>query len=66
MQLLNFSVLPHSTVSSTGEVCLVTPDVKKGRKHDHEPTIERWEDILRKEKVTNVCVAVLHYLLIKY
>ncbi|XP_022830813.1 ribosomal L1 domain-containing protein 1-like [Spodoptera litura] len=47
-------VLPHSTVASTGEVCLVTPDIKKGRKHDHEPTIDRWEEILRKEGVTGV------------
>ncbi|KAJ8730139.1 hypothetical protein PYW07_017177 [Mythimna separata] len=47
-------LLPHSTVASTGEVCLVTPDIKKGRKHDHEPTIDRWEEILRKEGVTGV------------
>ncbi|KAF9424025.1 hypothetical protein HW555_000734 [Spodoptera exigua] len=47
-------VLPHSTVASTGEVCLVTPDIKKGRKHDHEPTIDRWEEILRKEGITGV------------
>lgn len=59
MQPSNFSVLPHSTVASTGEVCLVTPDVKKGRKHDHEPTIERWEDILRKAQVTGVSMAIL-------
>lgn len=46
--------LPHSTISSTGEVCLITPDVKKGRKHDHEPTIDRWEEILRKAGVTEI------------
>nr|XP_021189928.2 ribosomal L1 domain-containing protein 1 [Helicoverpa armigera] len=47
-------LLPHSTIASTGEVCLITPDIKKGRKHDHEPTIDRWEEILRKEGVTGV------------
>ncbi|CAB3224133.1 unnamed protein product [Arctia plantaginis] len=47
-------LLPHSTVPSTGEICLVTPDIKKGRKHDHEPTIDRWEEILRKGGVTQV------------
>ncbi|XP_075973453.1 ribosomal L1 domain-containing protein CG13096-like [Anticarsia gemmatalis] len=47
-------LLPNSTISSTGEVCLVTPDIKKGRKHDHEPTIDRWEEILRKAGVTQV------------
>lgn len=49
-----FSLLPHSTVPSTGEVCLVTPDIKKGRKHDHDPTIEQWEEVLRKANVTQV------------
>lgn len=49
-----FSLLPHSTVPSTGEVCLVTPDIKKGRKHDHDPTIEQWEEVLRKVNVTQV------------
>ncbi|VVC87308.1 ribosomal L1 domain-containing protein CG13096 [Leptidea sinapis] len=47
-------VLPHSTVASSGEVCLITPDIKKGKKVDHEPTVERWEDILRKAGVTSV------------
>lgn len=47
-------VLPHSTAASTGEICLVTPDLKKGKKVDHEPTIEHWEEKLRKAGVTNV------------
>lgn len=48
------SVFPHSTVPSTGEICLITPDLKKGRKADHEPTVERWEETLRKAGVTEV------------
>lgn len=55
----NSRLLPHSTVASTGEVCLVTPDIKKGRKHDHEPTIDRWEEILRKEGVSRVCKKII-------
>ncbi|XP_059045298.1 ribosomal L1 domain-containing protein CG13096 [Achroia grisella] len=47
-------VLPHSTCFSTNEICLVTPDLKKGKRHDHEPTIDRWEDILRNANVTAV------------
>ncbi|XP_045529164.1 ribosomal L1 domain-containing protein CG13096 [Pieris brassicae] len=47
-------VLPHSTAASTGEICLITPDLKKGKKPDHEPTIEHWEDLLRKAGVTSV------------
>ncbi|XP_023947040.2 ribosomal L1 domain-containing protein CG13096 [Bicyclus anynana] len=46
--------LPHTTVSTTGEVCLVTPDLKKGRKIDHEPTVEHWEDLLRAAGVKSV------------
>ncbi|CAK1547151.1 unnamed protein product [Leptosia nina] len=47
-------VLPHSTCASTGEICLITPDIKKGKKPDHEPTIERWEELLSKAGVTSV------------
>lgn len=47
-------VFPHSTCFSTNEVCLVTPDIKKGRKHDHEPTVDRWEELLRNANVTTV------------
>lgn len=48
-------MFPHSTLSSTGEVCLVTPDLKKGKKPDHEATIEQWKDLLEKAGVTSVC-----------
>ncbi|CAH2106454.1 unnamed protein product [Euphydryas editha] len=47
-------ILPHSTVASSGEVCLITPDIKKGKKVDHEPTVDRWEEILRQAGVTSV------------
>ncbi|XP_053608075.1 ribosomal L1 domain-containing protein CG13096 [Plodia interpunctella] len=47
-------VLPYSTAASTGEVCLIVPDLKKGKKPDHEPTIDHWEEILRKANVTAV------------
>ncbi|CAG9584396.1 unnamed protein product [Danaus chrysippus] len=47
-------VLPHSTVLSSKEVCLVTPDIKKGKKPDHEPTVDKWEELLRGAGVTSV------------
>ncbi|XP_041978213.1 ribosomal L1 domain-containing protein CG13096-like [Aricia agestis] len=47
-------VLPHSTVSSNGEVCLITPDLKKGKKSDHEPSVDHWEELLRNAGVTSV------------
>ncbi|XP_063824880.1 ribosomal L1 domain-containing protein CG13096 [Ostrinia nubilalis] len=47
-------VLPHSTAASTGEICLITPDLKKGKKIDHEPTVDHWEEKLRQANVTCV------------
>lgn len=47
-------VLPNSTAASTGEICLIVPDMKKGRRFDHEPTIDHWEELLRKSGVTQV------------
>ncbi|KAI5651824.1 ribosomal protein l1p/L10e family domain-containing protein [Phthorimaea operculella] len=47
-------LLPHSTLASTGEVCLVTPDLKKGKKIDHEPTVDHWEELLKNAGVTSV------------
>ncbi|XP_030036567.1 ribosomal L1 domain-containing protein CG13096 [Manduca sexta] len=60
-------VLPHSTFASTGEICLITPDLKKGRKIDHEPTVDHWEELLRKEGVTSVkTVLPLRQLKVEY
>lgn len=43
-------------MASSGEVCLITPDIKKGKKPDHEPTVDRWEEILREAGVTSVSI----------
>jgi hypothetical protein len=51
--------LPHSTSASTGEICIITPDLKKGKKIDHEPTIEHWEEIFRNANVTSVSTSYL-------
>lgn len=47
-------VLPYSNVYSDAEICLVPKDIKKGKKADHEPTIELWQELLEKEGVTKV------------
>ncbi|CAG9786199.1 unnamed protein product [Diatraea saccharalis] len=60
-------VLPHSTAASTGEICLITPDIRKGKKIDHEPTIDHWEEILKKADVTCVkTVLPLRQLKVEY
>lgn len=61
---LFFSVLPHSTVASTKEICLITPDLKKGRKVDHEPTIDHWEQLIREAGVTSVGILILYEFII--
>ncbi|XP_014367592.2 ribosomal L1 domain-containing protein CG13096 [Papilio machaon] len=60
-------VLPHSTAASTGEICLITPDLKKGKRIDHEPTIDHWKDILQAAGVTEVkTVLPLRQLKVEY
>ncbi|XP_044733250.1 ribosomal L1 domain-containing protein 1 [Chrysoperla carnea] len=46
--------LPHNLLSNTSDVCLFVPDLHKGRKTDHEPTIEHYEDLLRSHGVKNI------------
>ncbi|XP_013169512.1 PREDICTED: ribosomal L1 domain-containing protein CG13096-like [Papilio xuthus] len=60
-------VLPHSTAASTREICLITPDLKKGKRIDHEPTIDHWKDILQEAGVTEVkTVLPLRQLKVEY
>ncbi|CAK1596102.1 unnamed protein product [Parnassius mnemosyne] len=60
-------ILPHSTAASTGEICLITPDLKKGKKVDHEPTVEHWKDILKEAGVTEIkTVLPLRQLKVEY
>ncbi|XP_034193427.1 ribosomal L1 domain-containing protein 1 [Osmia lignaria lignaria] len=47
-------LLPHSIISSNDEVALFVGDFEKGRKKDYEPTIEYYEDLLRKHGCTSV------------
>lgn len=36
------------------EICLIVPDLKRGRRQDHEPTIEYYEELLKTKGVTCV------------
>ncbi|CAH2037545.1 unnamed protein product, partial [Iphiclides podalirius] len=59
--------LPHSTVPSTGEICLITPDLKKGKKIDHEPTIDHWQELLKEAGVKEIkTVLPLRQLKVEY
>ncbi|XP_034938974.1 ribosomal L1 domain-containing protein CG13096-like [Chelonus insularis] len=47
-------LLPNVMMSSTDEVALFVPDLERGRRKDHEKTVEHWETILREKGVTNI------------
>ncbi|XP_068631630.1 ribosomal L1 domain-containing protein CG13096 [Battus philenor] len=60
-------VLPHSTAASTREICLITPDLKKGKKIDHEPTIDHWKDIFSEAGINEIkTVLPLRQLKVEY
>lgn len=46
--------LNNSLVTDSTEVCLIVPDLKKGRRVDYEPTVEHYENLLRENKVNNI------------
>lgn len=55
-------VLPYSLKTDIADVCLFVPDLIKGTKVDHEPTIEHYQGVLQKHGVTGisqVCIIVL-------
>ncbi|XP_046740508.1 ribosomal L1 domain-containing protein 1 [Diprion similis] len=41
-------LLPHTLVTDTDDVALFVGDMKKGRRQDFEPTIDHYQDLLRK------------------
>lgn len=47
-------LLPHSIISSNDEVALFVGDLQRGRRRDYEPTIEYYENLLRKHGCTKI------------
>ncbi|XP_068965343.1 ribosomal L1 domain-containing protein 1 [Bombus flavifrons] len=47
-------LLPYSIVSSNDEIALFVGDLQRGRRKDYEPTIEYYEDLLRKHNCTKI------------
>ncbi|XP_053975192.1 ribosomal L1 domain-containing protein CG13096-like [Hylaeus volcanicus] len=47
-------LLQHSIVSSNDEVALFVGDLQRGRRKDYEPTIEHYEELLRKHGCTSI------------
>lgn len=46
--------LKHNLLTDTSEVCLIVSDLKRGRRVDYNPTVEHYEEILRKNKIENI------------
>lgn len=46
--------LQKSLLTDTSEVCLIVPDLKRGRKVDYEPTVEHYENLLRENKISYI------------
>lgn len=47
--------LPHSLITDTSEVCLITGDLEKhNRKAEIEPVVMHYKDLLKKHDITNI------------
>ncbi|CAK9803865.1 Ribosomal L1 domain-containing protein CG13096 [Anthophora plagiata] len=47
-------LLPHSLMTTNDEVALFVGDLQRGRRKDYEPTVEHYEDLLRKHGCTRI------------
>ncbi|XP_043263629.1 ribosomal L1 domain-containing protein CG13096-like isoform X2 [Colletes gigas] len=55
-------LLPHSIVSSNDEVALFVGDLQRGRRKDYEPTVEHYQDLLRKHNYGKIAGHLSHLL----
>jgi len=59
--------LPHSTVPSPIDVCLIVKDLKKGLKEDHEDSVNHFKDLLEDQGVKQVTEVIsLRQLKVEY
>ncbi|PNF21030.1 hypothetical protein B7P43_G08406 [Cryptotermes secundus] len=59
--------LPHPLIDKSSEVCLIVPDLKKGKHIDHEPTVEHYKNLLEKNNITGISqVMPLRQLKVEY
>ncbi|XP_050432001.1 ribosomal L1 domain-containing protein 1-like [Adelges cooleyi] len=46
--------LPNSLITETTDICLIVPDLIRGRNVDHEKTYHHYKDLLAKNGITNI------------
>ena len=61
-----FSVLPHSPLVDSKDVCVITRDLEKGLKVDHEDSVNHYKDLLSEKGVEAASVMSLRELKVEY
>lgn len=49
-----FRALPNSLVTDTTDICLIVPDLVRGRNVDHEKTYHHYKDLLAEKGIKNI------------
>ena len=60
------SIIPHPLIQESSEVCLFVPNLKKGKREDHEPTIEYYKDLLEKHEIKSISQVSFDILMILF
>ena len=60
------SVLPHSHLVDTKDVCVITRDLEKGLKVDHEASVNHFKELLEEKQVEVSSVISLRELKVEY
>lgn len=51
---LHCSALPNPLITDTTDICLIVPDLVRGRNVDHEKTYHHYKDLLDKNGIKNI------------
>ena len=62
----HFSVLPHVPIVDSKDICIITKDLQKGLKVDHEDTVNHFKDLLSSKGVEVSSVISLRELKVEY
>lgn len=49
-----YRALPNSLITDTTDICLIVPDLVRGRNVDHERTYHHYKDLLAEKGIKNI------------
>lgn len=49
-----YRALPNSLITDTTDICLIVPDLVRGRNVDHEKTYHHYKDLLAEKGIKNI------------